>query len=155
MNRKGGREKLRLFSAVSDKLLSCNDHAPAFVRRQEREASVNPAEAGSKYRGQSGFREPVPQPEVGADFSAFIPALLHLGYTLIREAEGVFVSSNEVDHRVGCFHQDVFPFWLFVRALTEPKECQVGDGGRAFGPPWLTERVKFSTEVTHFGVVAA
>ena len=76
---------------------------------------------------QSGFREPVSQAEVGADFPAFIPALLHLGDALIREAERVFVSSNEVDHRVGCFHQDVFPFWLFVRALSEPKGCQLQD----------------------------
>ena len=155
MNRKGGREKLRLFSAVSDKLLSCNDHAPAFVRRQEREASVNPAEAGSKYRGQSGFREPVPQPEVGADFSAFIPALLHLGYTLIREAEGVFVSSNEVDHRVGCFHQDVFPFWLYVRALSQPKGCQLRVRCRAFRWRPRAGVARLSTEVPHFGNVAA
>jgi len=155
MNRKGGREKLRLFSAVSDKLLSCNDHAPAFVRRQEREASVNPAEAGSKYRGQSGFREPVPQPEVGADFSAFIPALLHLGYTLIREAEGVFVSSNEVDHRVGCFHQDVFPFWLYVRALTQPKGCQLRDRTGAIRRQPCPVRPILFAEVTHFRKVAA
>jgi hypothetical protein len=72
----------------------------------------------SRPKTDSGFREPIPQAEVGADFPAFIPALLDLGDTLIREAERVFVSSNEVDHRVGCFHQDVFPFWLFVRALT-------------------------------------
>ncbi len=73
---------------------------------------------GSIYRGGLCFRQPIPEAEVGTDFPAFIPALLDLGDTLIREAERVFVSSNEVDHRVGCFHQDVFPFWLFVRALT-------------------------------------
>ena len=67
--------------------------------------------------GGSGFREPVSQAEEGADFPAFIPALLHLGDALIREAERVFVSSNEVDHRVGCFHQDVFPFWFICSSL--------------------------------------
>jgi len=63
------------------------------------------------------FREPVSEAEEGADFPAFIPALLDLGDTLIREAERVFVSSNEVDHRVGCFHQDVFPFGFICSSL--------------------------------------
>jgi hypothetical protein len=74
-------------------------------------------QAGTVPRTAVGVREPVSQAEEGADFPAFVPALLHLGDALIREAERVFVSSNEVDHRVGCFHQDVFPFWLFVRAF--------------------------------------
>jgi hypothetical protein len=78
------------------------------------------------------FREPISQTEEGADFPAFIPALLDFGDALIREAERVFVSSNEVDHRVGCFHQDVFPFWLFVRALSEPKGCQLHDRSWTF-----------------------
>jgi hypothetical protein len=64
-----------------------------------------------------GFREPVSQAEEGADFPAFVPALLHLGGALIRKAERVFVSSNEVDHHVGCFHQDVFPFWFICSSL--------------------------------------
>ena len=116
---------------------------------------------GSIYAGRrtcrcgSGFREPISEPQVGADFSAFIPALLHLGYTLIREAEGVFVSSNEVDHRVGCFHQDVFPFWLFVRALTEPKECQLRAGNEAPRCRPNAPTTPFFAEVTHFRTVAA
>ena len=94
---------------------------------------VNTAVGGSIYRLGLCFRQPIPEPQVGADFPAFIPALLYLGDTLIRKAERVFVSSNEVNHRVGCFHQDVFPFWLFVRALSEPKGCQLRDRSRAFG----------------------
>jgi len=91
--------------------------APAFGRRQERKGTVTIAARGSGYREESGFRQPVSYSEEGADFPAFIPALLHLGDTLIREAERVFVSSNVVDHRVGCFHQDVFPFWLSGSSL--------------------------------------
>jgi hypothetical protein len=80
---------------------------------------------------------------------------LDLGNTLIREAERVFVSSNEVDHRVGCFHQDVFPFWLFVRALSQPKGCQLGDGWMAVFREDGLNLANFSTEVTYFGKVAA
>jgi hypothetical protein len=65
----------------------------------------------------SGFGEPVSEAEKSADFPAFIPALLYLAGPLVREAEGVFVSSNGVDHRVGCFHQDVFPFWFICSSL--------------------------------------
>jgi hypothetical protein len=72
--------------------------------------------SGNNYPNRSGFREPVSQAEKSADFPAFIPALLNLRGPRIREAERIFVISNRVDHRVGCFHQDVFPFWLFVRA---------------------------------------
>jgi hypothetical protein len=38
---------------------------------------------------------------------------LYFGHTLIRDAESVFCS-NGVDQHVGCFHQDEFPFWLFL-----------------------------------------
>jgi hypothetical protein len=72
---------------------------------------------GSNYRDWLGFREPISQAEKSSDFPAFIPALLNLRGSRIREAERIFVISNRVDHRVGCFHQDVFPFWLFVRAF--------------------------------------
>jgi hypothetical protein len=69
-------------------------------------------------RSGSCFRKPISHPEIGADFPAFIPALLDFRHALVREAEGVSIISNGVDHRVGCFHQDGFPFWLFVRALS-------------------------------------
>ena len=103
----------------------------------------------------SCLRQPVPQAEEGADFPAFIPALLYFRDPLIREAERVFVGANEVDHRVGCFHQDVFPFWLFVRALTEPKGCQLGGGCVALPPAYLAKSTGFCPQVTHFGKVAA
>jgi hypothetical protein len=103
--------------------------APAFVRRQEREAGDKSCRGRRNLPGLgSGFREPIPETEEGTDFPAFIPALLDFAGALIREAERVFVSSNGVDHRVGCFHQDVFPFWLFVRTLIQPKGCQLGYG---------------------------
>jgi hypothetical protein len=110
---------------------------------------------GSKYRVELCFRQPVSEAEEGADFPAFVPALLDLGNTLIREAERVFVSSNEVDHRVGCFHQDVFPFWLFVRALSEPKGCQLRERSRFFWRHPSKGAAVLSTEVPHLGNVAA
>ena len=106
-------------------------------------------------RRRLGFREPVSQAEEGADFPAFIPGLVYLGEALIREAERVFVSSNVGDHRVGCFHQDVFPFWLFIRTLFEPKECQLCDKSCAFRcRPHAGTAILF-TEGTHFRKVAA
>jgi hypothetical protein len=71
----------------------------------------------STCRRDLGFREPISETEKSADLPAFIPALLHLGGALIRETERIFVSSNGVDHRVGCFHQDVFPFWFICSSL--------------------------------------
>jgi hypothetical protein len=78
---------------------------------------TNPA-AGAELAGVGlSFGEPIPETEEGADFPAFIPALLDFTRALIREAERVFVSANGVDHRVGCFHQDVFPFWVICSSL--------------------------------------
>jgi len=70
------------------------------------------AHGGNNYPDGLGFRDPISQAEKGADFPALIPALLDLRGARIREAERVFVISNRVNHRIGCFHQDVFPFWL-------------------------------------------
>jgi hypothetical protein len=65
------------------------------------EGLVIAAHRGSNYRRWLGFREPVSEAEEGADFPAFIPALLDLRGPHIREAECIFVISNGVDHRVG------------------------------------------------------
>ena len=84
-------------------------------RADARWITLLPSYAGRNVkRDVLGFREPVPEAEKGANIPAFIPALLDLVDACIREAERVFVGSNEVDHRVGCFHQDVFPFSLFM-----------------------------------------
>ena len=64
--------------------------------------------------GGLGFREPISKAEEGAHFPALVPVLLGFRYPRIRETERVFVVSNGVDHRVGCFHQDVFPFRFVV-----------------------------------------
>ena len=78
---------------------------------------ANPA-AGAELAGLGlGFGEPIPETEEGTYFPAFIPALLDFTRTLVRDAEGVFVSANGVDHRVGCFHQDGFPFWVICSSL--------------------------------------
>ena len=61
-----------------------------------------------------GFGDPISKTEKGAHFPAFVPALLDLGIAHIRETERVFVSSNGVDQRVGCFHQDLFPFGFYL-----------------------------------------
>jgi hypothetical protein len=61
--------------------------------------------------------------------------LLHLGDALIRDAEGIF-NSNEVDRHVGCFHQDLFPFWLLVFEFSiQPKRCQFGDDAAQAATP--------------------
>ena len=78
---------------------------------------ANPAAGAEICRVGLGFGEPIPETEEGTYFPAFIPALLDFTRTLVREAEGVFMSANGVDHRVGCFHQDGFPFWV---CLFEP-----------------------------------
>jgi hypothetical protein len=85
-----------------------------------------------------GFREPVSKAEKGANLPAFIPALLDLVDARIREAECIFVGSNRVDHHVGCFHQDVFPFWLPMfepslslndaNSATEARQIHAGPG---------------------------
>jgi hypothetical protein len=78
---------------------------------------ANPAAGAEICLVGLGFGEPIPETEEGTYFPAFIPALLDFTRALIREAERVFVSSNGVDHRVGCFHQDVFPFWFICSSL--------------------------------------
>jgi hypothetical protein len=78
---------------------------------------ANPAAGAKICRVGLGFREPISEAEEGAYFPAFIPALLDFTRALIREAERVFVSANGVDHRVGCFHQDGFPFWVICSSL--------------------------------------
>jgi hypothetical protein len=101
------------------------------------------------------LRDPISQTEEGADFPAFIPALLHLGDALIRGAERVFVVSNGVDHHVGCFHQDVFPFWF---VLFEPylslNNANAGKGGiLRRGHRFIC--AVFCRQVAHFGRDAA
>jgi hypothetical protein len=70
-----------------------------------------------------GVGHPVSQAEELADFPAFVPALIYFRTALIREAERVFVYSNQLDHHVGCFHQDVFPFWFMFEPSISLKDA--------------------------------
>ncbi len=65
-----------------------------------------------------GFRDPIPQTEVGAYFPALVPALLNFRAARIREAERILVAADGVDHRVG-FHKDVFPFGFVCSSLDQ------------------------------------
>ncbi len=92
-------------------------------------------ETGLTRRGRlRGLPHPISEAEEFTHFPAFIAALLHLRGALIRHAEGVFVCSNEVDHHVGCFHQDVFPFRLLLfESLFSLNDANYGTAGtRAF-----------------------
>ncbi len=79
------------------------------VRRVKQHRAETALVAGqSRGAAGSGFRKPISKAEIGADFPALVPALVHFGKARIGGAKRVFVSSNGVDHSVGCFHKDGF-----------------------------------------------
>ncbi len=91
---------------------------PSYADRKREEGDEPHRRQGSG-GDDSGLGEPIAQAQESADLPAFVAALLNLATARIREAERIFVISNCIDHCVGYFHKDVFPFGFICSSLRQ------------------------------------